>query len=117
MSTVRLSRSRLANVCDFLLRYFARTVKPPSNVTIAQAMHLSPETAEAAVGMIEERSNIYRDPATREILAAYPFSARPTDHIVRFPDGHFVYSMCAIDALGMPTMLGADATIQSRCAY
>ncbi len=66
---------------------------------------------------IEARGCIYRKPATRVILAAYPFSAQPTDHIVRFADGHSVYAMCAIDALGMPVMLNADAVIESRCAH
>ena len=108
--------TELKEVYRYLLSHFARTGQPPSNATLAQGLNISRETAEAALGIIEEQGNIYRDPTTREIIAAYPFSARLTDHVVRFPDEHRVYAMCAIDALGIPAMLDTDATIESRCA-
>lgn len=47
------------------------------------------------------------------IQAAYPFSATPTAHRVRLTDGTEVWAMCAIDALGIPDMLGTDAVINS----
>lgn len=47
------------------------------------------------------------------ILVAYPFSGRPTAHRVFF-DGHEVYAMCAIDALGIAPMLGEAIEICSR---
>jgi len=44
---------------------------------------------------------------------AYPFSGRPTGHIVHL-DGHLpVAAMCAIDALGVPLMTGSDGVIDS----
>lgn len=46
------------------------------------------------------------------IQAAYPFSAVPTRHRVRVGDVE-VWSMCAIDALGIPAMLGRDGVISS----
>ncbi|MFJ6621584.1 alkylmercury lyase family protein [Kitasatospora sp. NPDC091335] len=46
-------------------------------------------------------------------LAACPFSAVPTRHRVRLGSGVEVWSMCAIDALGIPAMLGQDAVISS----
>jgi hypothetical protein len=54
---------------------------------------------------------------TGEIAYAYPFSARPTAHRVRLPGGAQPYAMCAIDALGIPTMLDTDAVITSRDAH
>jgi hypothetical protein len=42
---------------------------------------------------------------------AYPFSATATRHQVRLPPGVDVHAMCAIDALGMPAMLGTDAVL------
>jgi len=51
------------------------------------------------------------------IRAAYPFSAVPTAHAVAIDGGHAVFSMCAIDALGMAAMLGRDITIESRDPY
>jgi hypothetical protein len=47
------------------------------------------------------------------IAMAYPFSARPTRHRVRIDDRVDVCAMCAIDALGMSAMLGADTWIES----
>ncbi|MEO3779855.1 organomercurial lyase [Micromonospora sp. B11E3] len=53
-------------------------------------------------------------PGPRRLVAAYPFSPTPTPtpHVVALGDIE-VFAMCAIDALGMPFMLGADATITS----
>ncbi|MGH3201792.1 MAG: alkylmercury lyase family protein [Streptosporangiaceae bacterium] len=49
-----------------------------------------------------------------QIAAAYPFSATPTGVEVLLGNGVRVASMCAIDALGIPAMLGRDAVIESR---
>jgi Alkylmercury lyase len=47
------------------------------------------------------------------ISAAYPFSPAPTPHLVTISGGPQVYSMCAIDALGIAAMLGKTVTISS----
>jgi Alkylmercury lyase len=47
------------------------------------------------------------------ISVAYPFSATATPHTVQITGGAIVYSMCAIDALGISDMLGAGVLIQS----
>ncbi len=44
---------------------------------------------------------------------AYQFSASPTAHHVAIAGGPLVHAMCAIDALGIPAMLHADAVITS----
>lgn len=49
-----------------------------------------------------------------EIAVAYPFSGRPTAHRVRFPNGHEVNAMCALDALGVAPMVGQPIEIVSR---
>jgi hypothetical protein len=49
-----------------------------------------------------------------EIVVAYPFSGRPTEHVVRFERGHEVNAMCAIDALGIAPMLDESIEIVSR---
>ncbi len=117
MSIRTLTPDQVMQVYRYLLVYFSRTGHPPSPDAMQRALDFSADAAEQALNLIEERGDIYRDPTTREIVAAYPFSAVPTDHIVRFGNGHSVYSMCAIDALGMPVMLDCDATIESRCAH
>ncbi|WP_416959034.1 organomercurial lyase [Streptomyces sp. Agncl-13] len=47
------------------------------------------------------------------IRAAYPFSATPTAHRIRLPNGVETWAMCAIYALGIPDMFGTDAVITS----
>ena len=48
-----------------------------------------------------------------QIAVAYPFSAVPTRHRVRMGDRVEVYAMCAIDALGISSMLDQDTRIAS----
>ncbi len=48
-----------------------------------------------------------------KIIAAYPFSIRPTRHRVELENGVTVSAMCAIDALGIPPMVNCNATIYS----
>ena len=50
---------------------------------------------------------------TGYIRTAYPFSGQATGHLVRLDDGLVLHAMCAIDALGIPLMIGQDAVITS----
>lgn len=104
----------------YILRMFAATGAPPSTEQVAERFSLSDSAAaQAQLDVLEKKGCIYRNPVSKEIVSAYPFSATPTTHQVLFPSGHSVYAMCAIDALGMPAMLDtdADAEIQSVCAH
>ena len=49
-----------------------------------------------------------------EILMAMPFSAVPTPFVVE-SGGIRAYANCMWDALGIPAMLHADATIKTSC--
>jgi hypothetical protein len=104
-----------ARVFHQMLLSFAHTGQPPTTESLANALALSREQVEQSLNLLESGGSIYRHPETGAILAAYPFSATPTQHVVHFADGHAVYAMCAIDALGMPVMLDMAATIESRC--
>jgi hypothetical protein len=57
---------------------------------------------------------VHHDPATGEILVAYPFSARPRGHAVLIDSTHRVEAMCAIDALGIAPMLQLPIEVSSR---
>lgn len=49
---------------------------------------------------------------------AYPFSALPTPFVVDLGRGRGErYACCAIDALGLPPMLGRPVHIRSRCHH
>jgi Alkylmercury lyase len=61
-------------------------------------------------GKRSERRSVVHRGADGEITVAYPFSGRPTAHRVRFPGGHEVDAMCAIDAVGIAPMFGEPTT-------
>jgi hypothetical protein len=59
---------------------------------------------------------VWREDEAR-ILSAYPFSGVPTAHQVLIDGHNRLYAMCAIDALGVPFMLGQGARIRSTCFF
>lgn len=54
-----------------------------------------------------------------KIAAAYPFSGSKTSHIVTLINDRYkkIYSMCAVDALGVCFMFNCDVTIESHCHH
>ncbi len=96
-----------------ILRAFPELGGPPGRERLraaAAALGLEPEAALAA---LHDRDLIRRDALAGTIACAYPFSGPPTPHRVAPAGGRAVYAMCAVDALGIPFMLGRDATITS----
>jgi hypothetical protein len=89
-----------------ILRRFAATGRPPTPDELGADARALTELVEADL--------VEADPRTGRIHGAYPFAAEPRGHRVRIHDGPAVESYCAIDALGIPAMLGTDATIASR---
>jgi len=94
-----------------VLRHFAATGTAPTPTDLVEVATRSGVDPVAALRRLAEDDFVAVDHAGR-LVAAYPFSPTPTDHVVQL-DGVRVYAMCAIDALGIPAMLGRDATITS----
>ena len=69
--------------------------------------------AEGALATLSREDLVHRA-ADGAITVAYPFSGPPTAHRVRFPTGHEVDAMCAIDALGIAPMFGKRIDVKSR---
>ncbi|KKK69529.1 hypothetical protein LCGC14_2933110, partial [marine sediment metagenome] len=59
------------------------------------------------------------DGSKTEIVAAYPFSGYKTDHLIKFRKEQYkdIYSLCAVDALGISFMLDCDLSIKSKCLH
>ncbi|MFE7215888.1 organomercurial lyase [Streptomyces sp. NPDC057611] len=102
----------LRAVQQAVLRHFAAIGEAPS----ADDLHA------AATAHGRSATDVLADLAAEDFLtlddhgcirAAYPFSATPTGHRVRLASGIEAWSMCAVDALGIPDMLGTDAVITS----
>jgi alkylmercury lyase len=107
----RLSESE-RELYAWILRRFATDGRPRSVELRAAAEQLGLEP-DGALETLACEDLIHRG-ADGEIAVAYPFSGRPTAHRVRFPGGHEVDAMCAIDALGIAPMFGVAIEIESR---
>jgi hypothetical protein len=97
----------------WVLRTFAQGRRPEVEELCDTASRLDVDV-ETAMARLAREDLVHQDPGSGEILVAYPFSGRPTPHRVRLAGAREVDAMCAVDALGMPFMLGADAEIVSR---
>lgn len=96
-----------------ILRAFPRFGGPPPAAWLAEQAETAGPSSRAALEDPAAKDVIQLDPATGVIVTAYPFSGVPTPHRVEVAGGQPVYAMCAIDALGIPFMLGLDATLLS----
>jgi Alkylmercury lyase len=96
-----------------LLRAFPDFGGPPDAAWMEQEAAARGLSAQAALSALAAVDVIQRDPDTGAITVAYPFSGVPTAHIVTLAGGNPVYAMCAIDALGIPFMLGRSASVVS----
>jgi mercuric ion transport protein len=121
----RLSQARLETreeaVRRYILTQYPLLGRAPSCQEIAAALGLNGlDHVRAILERFHALDLLYLDPESREIRLAYPFSTVPTKHLVRFRDwaeAKPVYAQCAVDALGIPFMLGRDLSILSACAY
>jgi hypothetical protein len=100
-----------------VLRHFSTAGRAPTLSEMGAMIGNDSGIAEEYLEILEKWGVIYRDPHSRDIRAAYPFSGVPTSHRVTLGNGIEVYAMCAIDALGMPFMLDTDVTIRSVCYH
>ncbi|MDQ8705163.1 organomercurial lyase [Streptomyces sp. LHD-70] len=115
----RDGRGRLAPDADGLravhqavLRHFADTGSAPEPAVLEPVANAVGRTAPEVLAELAREDFLTLGPDGR-IRAAYPFSAVPTRHRVTIAGGVQVWSMCAIDALGIPAMLGRDVVITS----
>ncbi|QYX76159.1 organomercurial lyase [Streptomyces akebiae] len=102
----------LRAVHQAVLRHFAATGTAPEPGVLEPAVAQAGRTAGEVLEELAREDFLTLD-AEGRIRAAYPFSAAATRHRVSITGGAEVWSMCAIDALGIPVMLGQDVVITS----
>lgn len=83
-------------------------------VTALLPEHGPAEIREAITRLDEKDLILFQD---GQVTVAYPFAAAPTAFQVVLLGGEERYAVCAIDALGVPVMLGHPVTIRSRCHH
>jgi Alkylmercury lyase len=96
-----------------ILHAFADTGRPPAPADLDQHAHTLGLDATTAMAELVACDAVVLD-GDGAVLAAYPFSATPTLHLVDIQGGPTVYAMCAVDALGMSAMLARPVTITTR---
>jgi hypothetical protein len=115
----KLGPARRARLTDaerelyfWILRHFTTDGRPSSTELRTTAERLGIDTEQALEKLARE--DLVHRGSDGEVTVAYPFSGRTTAHQVRFPDGHAVDAMCAIDALGIAPMFGETIEVESR---
>lgn len=102
----------LRAVQQAVLRHFAATGRAPEVTELEPAAAAAGRRAHDVLAELAAEDFLALDSEGR-ITAAYPFSSVATPHRVVINGGAQVWAMCAIDALGIPAMLGTDVAIQS----
>lgn len=93
-----------------ILTAFVEAGQAPSRGDLEQIAARHDIDPRPILAELAERDVVAFD-ASGEIRAAYPFSPSPTSSTVTWEGGPTVYSMCAIDALGMSAMLDRPVII------
>lgn len=101
----------LRQVHQAILRHFAATGSAPSPGGLGAVAEAAGWDLATALERLAEEDLVAMDQAG-QLIAAYPFSPKPTAHRVALGEVE-VFAMCAIDALGLPFMLGVDAVVTS----
>jgi Alkylmercury lyase len=96
----------------WILSNFGSTGRPTAANMRLAAEHFGLDPHQALHALATQ--DLVHTDQDQEILVAYPFSGRPTEHRVRFQSGHEVHAMCAIDALGIAPMFDQSIEIASR---
>jgi hypothetical protein len=100
-----------------ILKAFAKDGKAPSLHEVAHVLTRPVEHVLKACRTLARHDLIIWRDDEASIISAYPFSGVPTAHQVLMDSHTTVHAMCAIDALGIPFMLGQGARIRSACFF
>jgi Alkylmercury lyase len=98
-----------------ILRHFADQATAPESQLLGQWAHDLDINLETALGQLVAADLVEADPSQpRRLLGAYPFSAIARGHTVQIDGGPAVQAYCAVDALGISSMLGRNVIVSSR---
>jgi hypothetical protein len=92
---------------------FMRTGRAPSVAEMASELRADPGDVQNSLRKLAGLRHLVLQPSG-EVLMANPFSAVPTAYVVQ-ADERTYWGNCIWDALGIPNMLAADATIHAAC--
>jgi hypothetical protein len=97
-----------------LYAHLAATGVPPTAGALAAELKISIAEVRLAYERLAEQHVLVLDPETRALWMAPPYSVIPSAFRVRTA-GVSYWGNCLWDALGIPSMLGVDGVVESRC--
>ena len=97
----------------FIYQALAASGRAPGVDAVSVRFGISASEARQALQRLHDAHALVLRAGSSEILMANPLSAAPTDYRVLL-GGSELYANCAWDSLGIPAMLGADASIEAR---
>lgn len=95
-----------------VLSHLAKTGQGPSQEQLAGWATEVGVALPSAVTELADAELLFTDSAG-DVIGGVPFAEQRTAHQVRIGDGPVVSANCAIDALGISAMLGADTDVTS----
>ena len=90
------------------------TGRVPSVPALADRLGTTAGAIRAGLATLVAADYVALDGSGR-VSCLYPFSCAPTSHGIVI-DGQRRFAMCAIDALGLPALLGRERDVEGRCA-
>lgn len=93
--------------------HFVHVGGAPNPARLAVRLKVAETDLAASYRRLAEQRALVLD-ADGAIAMAIPFSATPTDVLVRGP-GVTWWANCAFDGLGIPAMLGCDGVVETAC--
>lgn len=97
----------------WILRHFGDTAAAPSPEVVKEwAVELDADLHDLLTQLVG-LDLIDADPDAFRVSGAYPFAEGDRGHHVTVAGTHHVHAYCATGALGIPALLGRDATITS----
>jgi hypothetical protein len=95
---------------------FAKLGRTPTLAEIARELDLPVASLAPLVDALESRDRLRVDRAAGAIDYAYPFTRHVSGHRVEL-HGRMLHALCAIDALGVGAMVGADIRVAASCKF
>ena len=97
-----------------ILRHFADDATAPDPQLLGEWTRDLDVNLDTALGQLVAADLVEADPGRpARLLGAYPFSAITRGHAVQIQGGPTVQAYCAVDALGISSMLGRDVIVSS----
>ena len=106
-------------ILAYLVRSYPDRGRPAYVEEIQAALKLSDaEAVEQAIRRLSSLDLLVREGSM--ISCLYPYSVNPTLHEIHFPtkpEWQPVYAACAIDALGVASLIEDQVDVESHCAF